>query len=105
MSPNAVPSKVHWQNTNWWGHAEKTAETSTLIQVSQQSASQPKPSGETIQSSQNQPSSQPHNDLKSSVRKRLHTRIGHWLEENMANLVEDALQATPQSRTKPVDKP
>ncbi len=26
------------------------------------------------------------------------------LDENMANLVEDALQATPQSRTKPVDK-
>jgi hypothetical protein len=63
------------------------------------------PSGETGQSSQNQPSSQSHNGLKSSLRKRLHARIDHWLDENMANLVEDALQATPQSRTKPVDKP
>jgi len=47
----------------------------------------------------------PHDDLKSGLRQRLHARIDHWLDENMANLVEDALQATPQSRTKPVDKP
>ena len=46
----------------------------------------------------------PHDDLKSSLRQRSYTRIEHWLEENMANLVEDALQATPQSRTKPVVK-
>ena len=46
----------------------------------------------------------PHDDLKSSLRQRPHTRIDHWLDENMADLVEDALQATPQSRTKPVDK-
>ncbi|MDC0954937.1 hypothetical protein OAR83_00375 [Alphaproteobacteria bacterium] len=46
----------------------------------------------------------PHDDLKSSLRQRPRTRIGHWLDENMAVLVEDALQATPQSRTKPVDK-
>ena len=63
------------------------------------------PSGETGQSSQNQPSSQSHDDLKFGLRQRLHARIDHWLDENMANLVEDALQATPQSRTKPVDKP
>jgi hypothetical protein len=46
----------------------------------------------------------PHNDLKSSLSQWPHTRIDHWLDENMANLVEDALQATLQSRTKPVDK-
>ena len=46
----------------------------------------------------------PHDDLKSSLGQRPDTRIDHWLDENMANLVEDALQATPQSRTKPDDK-
>ena len=46
-----------------------------------------------------------HDDLKSSLGQRLYTRIDHWLDENMANSVEDALQGTPQSRTKPVDKP
>ena len=46
----------------------------------------------------------PYDDLKSNLRQRPHTQIDHWLDENMANLVEDALQATPQSRTKPVDK-
>ena len=46
----------------------------------------------------------PHDDLKSSLGQRPDTRIDHWLDENMANLVEDALQGTPQSRTKPVDK-
>ena len=46
----------------------------------------------------------PHYDLKSSLGQRPFTRIDHWLDENMANLVEDALQATPQSRTKPDDK-
>ena len=44
----------------------------------------------------------PHDDLKSSLRQRSHTLIDYWFDENMANLVEDALQATPQSRTKPV---
>ena len=47
----------------------------------------------------------PRDDLKSDIGQRPDTRIGHWLYENMANLAEDALQATPQSRTKPVDKP
>jgi hypothetical protein len=46
----------------------------------------------------------PRYNLKSSLRQRPHTQIDHWLDENMANLVEDALQAIPQSRTKPVDK-
>ena len=46
----------------------------------------------------------PHDDLKSSLRQWPHTRTNHWLDENMANLVEDALQATPQSRTKPNNK-
>ena len=46
----------------------------------------------------------PHDDLESSLGQRHYTRIDHWLDENMANLVEDALQGTPQSRTKPVDK-
>ena len=46
----------------------------------------------------------PHDDLKSSVGQRPYTRIDHWLDENMANSVEDALQATRQSRTKPDDK-
>ena len=46
----------------------------------------------------------PHDDLKSSLGQRPYTRIDHWLDENMANSVEDALQATLQSRTKPDDK-
>ena len=46
----------------------------------------------------------PHDDLKSSLGQRPYIRIDHWLDENMANSVEDALQATPQSRTKPVVK-
>ena len=46
----------------------------------------------------------PHDNLKSSFGQRPYTRIDHWLDENMANSVEDALQATPQSRTKPLDK-
>ena len=46
----------------------------------------------------------PHDDRESCLRQLPHTRIDHWLDENMANLVEDALQATPQSRTKPVGK-
>ena len=46
----------------------------------------------------------PHDDFESSLGQRPYTRIDHWLDENMAVLVEDALQATPQSRTKPVHK-
>ena len=46
----------------------------------------------------------PHDNLKSSLRQRTHTQMNHWFDENMANLVEDALQANAQSRTKPVDK-
>ena len=46
----------------------------------------------------------PHDDLKSSLGQRPYIRIDHWLDENMANSVEDALQATLQSRTKPDDK-
>jgi len=46
----------------------------------------------------------PHDNLKSSLGQPSYTRIDHWLDENMSNSVEDALQATPQSRTKPVDK-
>ena len=46
----------------------------------------------------------PRDDLKSSLGQRPYTRIDHWLDENMANSVEDALQATLQSRTKPDDK-
>ena len=101
MNPNMVLSKVHWQNIDRSNQAGKTAKTPRSPQQSQQ----PMPSCETGQSSQNQPSSQSHDDLKLSLRQRLHARIDHWLDENMANLVEDALQATPQSRTKPVDKP
>ena len=101
MNPSVVPSKVHWQNASGSDQAGKTAKTP----ASPQQSPQPMPSGETGQSSQNQPSSQSHDDLKSGLRQRLHARIDHWLDENMANLVEDALQATPQSRTKPVDKP
>ena len=101
MNPTAVPSKVYWQSIDRSDQAEKSAKTP----ASPQQSPQPKPSSETSQSNQNQQSSQPHDDLKSSLRQRLHARIDHWLDENMANLVEDALQATPQSRTKPVDKP
>jgi len=46
----------------------------------------------------------PHDDLESSLGQQHYTRIDHWLDENMANSVEDALQATLQSRTKPDDK-
>jgi hypothetical protein len=46
----------------------------------------------------------PHDDLKSSLRQRPCARIDYWLDENMANLVEDALQASSQRRTKPVVK-
>ena len=101
MNPSAVPSKEHWQNADRSDQAGKSAKTP----ASPQQSPQPMSSGETGQSSQNQPSSQSHDDLKSGLRQRLHARIDHWLDENMANLVEDALQATPQSRTKPVDKP
>ena len=97
MNPSVVPSKVHWQNASGSDQAGKTAKT--------QASSQLTPTGESDQQSQNQPSSDSLDDLKSSLRQRLHARIDHWLDENMANLVEDALQATPQSRTKPVDKP
>ena len=101
MNPSAVPSKEHWQNADRSDQAGKSAKTP----ASPQQSPQPMPRGETGQSSQNQPSSQSHDDLKSGLHQRLHARIDHWLDENMANLVEDALQATPQSRTKPVDKP
>ena len=101
MNPNMVPSNVHWHNIDRSNQAGKTAKS----RRSPQQSPQPMLSGETGQSSQNQPSSQSHDGLKSSLRKRLHARIDHWLDENKANLVEDALQATPQSRTKPVDKP
>jgi hypothetical protein len=46
----------------------------------------------------------PRDNFKSSLGQQSYARIDHWLDENMSNLVEDALQATPQSRTKPVDK-
>ena len=46
----------------------------------------------------------PHDDLESSLGQRHCTQIDHWLGENMANSVEDALQATLQSRTKPDDR-
>jgi hypothetical protein len=101
MSPSAVPSKAYWQNIDRSDQAKKSAKTP----ASPQQSPQPKPSSETSQSKQNQSSSQPHGDLKSSLRQRLHARFDHWNDENMANLVEDALQATTQSRTKPVDKP
>ena len=97
MNPSVVPPKVHWQNASGSDQAGKTAKT--------QASSQLTPTGESDQQSQNQPSSDSLDDLKSSLRQRLHAKIDHWLDENMANLVEDALQATPQSRTKPVDKP
>ena len=101
MNPSAVLSKEHWQNADRSDQARKSAKTPASPQQSPQSM----PSGETGQSSQNHPSLQSHDDLKSGLRQRLHARIDHWLDENMANLVEDALQATLQSRTKPVDKP
>ena len=46
----------------------------------------------------------PHDDLESSLGQRHYTQIDHWLDKNMANSVEDALQATLQSRTKPDDR-
>ena len=46
----------------------------------------------------------PHDDLESSLGQRHYTQIDHWLDENMANSVEDPLQATLQSRTKPDDR-
>ncbi|XDZ67508.1 hypothetical protein AB8878_08375 [Alphaproteobacteria bacterium LSUCC0226] len=45
-----------------------------------------------------------HDALKSRLRRKLHAQIDRWLDENIADLVDDALQATSQSRTKPVDK-
>jgi hypothetical protein len=42
--------------------------------------------------------------LNPALAKRPNTPIDHWLGENMAYSVEDALQATPQSRTKPIYK-
>ena len=101
MNPSAVLSKVYWQNIDRSDKTEKSAKTP----ASPQQSPQPKPSSETIQSNQNQLSSQPHDGLKFSLRQRLHARIDHWFDENMANLVEDALQTLPQSRRKPVDKP
>ncbi|MDC1408129.1 hypothetical protein N8524_07370 [Candidatus Puniceispirillum sp.] len=101
MSPSAVPSKMYLQDADRSDQAEKSAKTP----ASPQQSPQPKPSGEAGQSNQNQPSSQSHDDLKSSLRQRLYAKIDHWLDENMADFGEDALQATPQSRTKPVDKP
>ena len=109
MNPSVVPSKVHWQNAYRSNQVKKTAKTPTLVQISPRTASQAptqaKPNVETGQSSQNQPFSKLFDDLKTSLRQRFHAKNDHWLDENMANLVEDALQATPQSRTKPVDKP
>ena len=101
MSPSAVPSKMYLQDADRSDQAEKSAKTP----ASPQQSLQPKLSGEAVQLNQNQPSSQSHDDLKSSLRQRLYAKIDRWLDENMANLGEDALQATPQSRTKPVDKP
>jgi hypothetical protein len=46
----------------------------------------------------------PHDDLESSLGQRHYTQIDHWLDENMANSFEDALQANLQSRTKPDDR-
>ena len=101
MNPSVVPSKVHCQNADRSDQAGKSAKTP----ASPQQSPQPKPSGESGQSKPKSAIFESHDDLKSSLRQRLHARIDHWLDENMANLVEDALQATPQSRTKPVDKP
>ncbi|MDA0359348.1 MAG: hypothetical protein O3C14_09570, partial [Proteobacteria bacterium] len=36
-----------------------------------------------------------HDALKSHLRRQLHAQINRWLDENIANLVDDALQATP----------
>ena len=46
----------------------------------------------------------PRDNLKTSLGQQSYTRIDPLLDENKSNSVEDALQATPQSRTKPVDK-
>lgn len=101
MSLSAVPSKVYWQDADRSDQAEKSAKTP----ASPQQSPRPEPSGEAGQSNQNQPSLQSHDDLKSGFRPRLYAKFDHWLDENLANLVEDALQATRQSRTNPVDKP
>ena len=69
MNPSTVPSKVHWQNASGSGQAGKTAKT--------QASSQPTPKGESDQQSQNQPSSDALDDLKSSLRQRLHAKIDH----------------------------
>ena len=95
MNPSAVPSKEHWQNADRSDQAGKSAKTP----ASPQQSPQPMPSGETGQSSQNQPSSQSHDDLKSGLRQRLHARIDHWLDENMANLVEVASHPTKSYKT------
>jgi len=99
MNPSAVPSKMYLQDADRSDQTEKSAKTP----ASPQQSPQPKQSSEARQSNQNQPSSQSHDDFKSSLCRRFYAKIDHWLDENMANLVEDALQATPQSRTKPLD--
>ena len=99
MNPSAVTSKMYLQDADRSDQTEKSAKTP----ASPQQSPQPKQSSEAGQSNQNQPSLQSHDDFKSSLCQRLYAKIDHWLDENMANLVEDALQATPQSRTKPLD--
>jgi hypothetical protein len=101
LNPSAVPPKLYLQDSDRSDQAKKSAKALASPRQSQQ----PKPSGAAGQSSQNQPSSQSHDDLKSSLCQRLYAKIDHCLDKNMANLVEDALQASPQSRTKLVDKP
>ena len=101
ITPSAVQSKMHLQISGQSNQAGNIAET----QQSPLPASQAKPTGKPVNQTKNIPSSKSHDVLKFSLRQRLHARIDHWLAENMANLVEDALQATPQSRTKPIDKP
>jgi len=47
MNSSVVPSKVHWQNVDRSDQAEQPAKTLASPQISPQTTSQTKPSGET----------------------------------------------------------
>jgi hypothetical protein len=85
LNPRETHEPVEWQTPN--------DQENRLGTYSKQSAT-----------SQDYSSPVRHDALKSRLRRKLHAQIDRWLDENIANLVDDALQATPQSRTKPVDK-
>ena len=104
MSPSVGLPKVYLQNAHPSDQSRKNHQNTIIVANIAANITSAKTKEKTGQSSQSQPASKPHDDLKSSLRQLLHAKIDHWLDENMANLVEDALQATPQSRTKPIDE-